>query len=316
MRKITLGIVGLGFFFQKIHIPALQRLRDKFDIKAVYTSDLQKFRKLRKFFPAVRHCRDLKDLFADPSVEALTACVPIPEHASMAQRAIAARKALLLEKPLAARLSQGGEILRLSRKHRVPVMVAESFRYFEVFRTLKGLLDKKVLGPVEFIQVQAVKRFDRRSLYYRKGWRLDSRLYPGILWDAGIHTVSLLQFLFGRLNVRHKSLHSHDPHIGRKDTISAHISFPRAEGLFLMSYGLYGQEEKFLTIYCARGRVKCGIDSFIVESDKGKKEYRFRENVYPKIYGDFYGLIARKRRPAYPLSEAYEDLKAVDRLLH
>ena len=313
MAKVKVGLIGLGIFFHKMHLPMLSKLRHRFEVTSVYTSSTEKFLRLQKIFPKIQRAQSINQLFSGKESNAIVACVPIPQNVAMAEKAIRFNKYLLLEKPLAHNLKRANEIVQRGQKR---IMVAESFCYFEAFRKLKRIIRDESFGKLEFVHVHAIKKFDQKNPYYQTTWRRVHKGYSGILWDAGIHVTSLLRFLFGQFSVAHRVLKSHNPKIGQHDTLIAHLNFPQnVPGSLVMSYSLFGKEDYFLTVYFSQGRIKCHMNSLVIESKNSSKEYSFKEEVYEKIYDDYYYWVAHHRSPSYGLNDAYQDLVALNALI-
>lgn len=310
--KIRLGIVGLGGFFNKKHLPAILKLQDQFEIRCVYTSSREKFAKLHAQIPGAKHCEDPAALLAQDDVDAVVACVPIPRQFEIARQVLLARKHLLAEKPLAATLAQGRALLAMAKRKGVQFMIAENFRYVSVFHQVKRILNDGALGKIRLVQINTLLKLDEASPYYAR-WRFDPKGYGGILLDGGIHIISLLRFLLGTLKLRYRHLASVNPHLGKHDTAILHLESSAKVAIdAVISYSIFNRDDFFLRIYGSEGSLKCNMSTLILEGVTSKAEHAFPSHEYMDIYTDFFNAVTQKKKPAYDIREAYADLAAFD----
>lgn len=313
--KIRLGIIGLGTIFAKKHLPVLLSSGERFDVRYIYSSSQEKFTKARLRFPAVQHCQTVAELLSKPEVDALVACVPINLHGPIAAKVLKARKHLLLEKPLAPGAAVANNILSLAKRNKCRVMVAENFRYLKSFERVKEIIAQKTLGRLLFVQVHALKKFDRNNPYYRTGWRVNPKGYPGIMLDGGIHVVSMLRDLFPKLKPRYRYRRSFDKALGTFDTALLHVEFARnLSGVLFMSYALQNSDGYFLKLYFERGTVQANMFSVVIEQGEARRVEDCPSQDYRMIYDDFYQLVTGNKKPRYDLTAAYEDLRLYERL--
>ena len=49
MERVKLGVIGLGLAWERLHAPALDRLKDKFEVVAVCDKDVAKAKEVAQF---------------------------------------------------------------------------------------------------------------------------------------------------------------------------------------------------------------------------------------------------------------------------
>ena len=76
-RKIKLGIIGTGLAAKNLHLPALQKLKDNFEITAVCNHTEKKAREFSELIGGVKYYLDHKELLKDKNVEAVDITLPI-----------------------------------------------------------------------------------------------------------------------------------------------------------------------------------------------------------------------------------------------
>jgi len=131
-----------------------------------------------------------RDLVADPDVAGVIAVVPPSLHRGIADAVATARKALLIEKPLATTAADAAAIVRRLRDAGVPCLMAHTLRWNAVASTLRERLAD--LGPLRALVVN--QRFEPSPL----GWLDQPELSGGgILLHTGVHSFDLVRWLTG-----------------------------------------------------------------------------------------------------------------------
>lgn len=132
---------------------------------------------------------DYRVMLADPAVDAVAVVVPCDLHPSLVSEALAAGKAVLVEKPLAPDAAGATAILEAARASTRPAMVAQTLRFHPVVRALRERVAD--LGRLRFAALS--QRFEPSA----RPW-LDEPAAGGILRNTGIHSFDLLRHLTGR----------------------------------------------------------------------------------------------------------------------
>ena len=115
--KIKLGIIGTGLSAKNLHLPALRKLEDKFEITAVCNHTEAKAVEFSKLVGDVRYYLNYKDILADENVDAVDITLPIDLNYKVTVEALKSGKHVFLEKPLAASLIEAKKMLSLKRKY-------------------------------------------------------------------------------------------------------------------------------------------------------------------------------------------------------
>jgi predicted dehydrogenase len=134
---------------------------------------------------------DWRALVADPAVEAVVAVVPPSLHLEIVTAVAAARKALLIEKPLAPTGAAAREIVRIVRAAGIPALMAHTLRWNSVVRAIRDLVPE--IGPLRALWLN--QRFEPSPL----GWLDDpARAGGGLILHTGVHSFDLVRLLTGR----------------------------------------------------------------------------------------------------------------------
>lgn len=77
MRKVKLGIIGTGLAAKNLLLPALQKLKNKFEIVAVCNHTEKKAKEFSKLVGGVPVYNDYQELLKRDDVEAVDITLPI-----------------------------------------------------------------------------------------------------------------------------------------------------------------------------------------------------------------------------------------------
>ncbi|MEK7751525.1 MAG: Gfo/Idh/MocA family oxidoreductase [Acidobacteriota bacterium] len=188
-RSHGIGIVGAGSIVRSAHLPAYRKAG--FPVAAIFDADPARAAEAAAEFGIPRVHARLDDLLTDSLVEVVDIAVPPSCQPEIVHRAIASKKHLLCQKPLALSLAAAEAMLAAAREARVKLAVNVNMRWDPAMRAVRVLLKEGRIGELKSA------RFD---IHYYENWRfwpwlLDSpRLM--ILVDT-IHILDITRTLFG-----------------------------------------------------------------------------------------------------------------------
>ncbi|MGV2336658.1 MAG UNVERIFIED_CONTAM: Gfo/Idh/MocA family oxidoreductase [Planctomycetaceae bacterium] len=184
MKTVNVAVIGAGYWGPNLirnfnSCPSAKLL-------AVCDRDADRLRKVLSGYPAVRGCSSTDELFADPEIDAVAIATPVDTHAPLALAAIAAGKHVLVEKPLAANVSDAEAMVNAARQAGRVLMVDHTFLFSSPVRKMKELLQRGELGDLNFVD----------------SVRINLGLFQhdvNVVWDLAPHDLSIMDFLIGRL---------------------------------------------------------------------------------------------------------------------
>lgn len=138
--------------------------------------------------------RSLEDALVNiEGVDAVVLATPPVGRRSQLEAAFDRRLPVLVEKPLALDLAEAQAFVELGEKARTPLMVGLNFRYLDVTKELKRLLDQQVVGAAAFAHFT----YER----YRDGTEARFNKYPltmrhPMLWEQSIHHFDLMRHAY------------------------------------------------------------------------------------------------------------------------
>ncbi|MFF2484022.1 Gfo/Idh/MocA family protein [Paenibacillus sp. NPDC058071] len=193
---IHFAIVGCGHIAYK-HAEAIREI-DSAQISAVCDTNpatLDKFVELT----GARGYLNLEEMLgSEPDVDVVCICTPSGLHARLAVTIARAGKHLIIEKPLALTLEDADRIQEAAKAAGVKAAVVHPNRYRPAILRLKQALERGAFGKLS--HVNATVRWNRGQAYYDQApWRGTQAMDGGVLMNQAIHSLDLLQWLFGEV---------------------------------------------------------------------------------------------------------------------
>jgi len=190
-QPVRVGIIGLGVISRQY----LQTLETLTTLRLVAVADLddERTRAVADDLDDVR-ARSVETLLADPDVEVVVNLTPPAGHAQIALAAIAAGKAVYNEKPLAATVADGREILHAATRAGVRVGAAPDTVLGTGIQTARHAIDADAIGTptaavATFLSAGHERWHPNPDFYYSAG--------GGPLLDMGPYYVTALVTLLG-----------------------------------------------------------------------------------------------------------------------
>lgn len=110
---------------------------------------------------------DYKDLLADPNVDVVFIMTPEHLHHRMALDALAAKKHIYIEKPLAHTIEEGAAIVAATKKAGVKVQVGTQNRSNSLYVQAKKMVEDGMIGDIHYVRAF----WYRNSLEDNPAWR-------------------------------------------------------------------------------------------------------------------------------------------------
>ncbi|OZU88318.1 dehydrogenase [Virgibacillus indicus] len=192
MKKLRMGIIGVGGIAQGRHIPAFLQLQDRVELTAVNDMNQERAEEVAEKFSIPHVFSNYHDLFKE--VDAVTICTPNKFHAEISIAALAAGVHVLCEKPMAMTAEECERMVEASKKAGKLLSIGYHYRYTEAGQTAKRAVLNNEIGDPLVTRVQALRR--------RKvpGWGVFTNKElqgGGSLIDFGCHMLDLAIWLLG-----------------------------------------------------------------------------------------------------------------------
>jgi predicted dehydrogenase len=232
-RRLRVAVVGLGYWG-----PNLARNFDRLaDTELRWICDAAEEARVRWAvqFPRARVSAEIDELLADAELDGVVIAAPVPLHADLAVKVLAAGKHCFVEKPLAQSAADAERVVEAAEQAGKVLMVGHLLEYHPGVRKLKEVADSGQLGEMRYIY----------------GNRLNlGKLRPdeNALWSLGAHDVSVLLHL---ADEEPDELHAFGESYMRapiEDVVFCYLRFPSGLMAHLHLSWLDPHKERRLTI--------------------------------------------------------------------
>ncbi len=136
-KPIPVGLIGLGRHGSR-YLRHLIEEETGGKLVAISRQQIDEGRQQAKSH-CVRFFPDYRDLIADPAIQAVLVVAPAALNSQIGLEAIAHRKAVLLEKPLALNWREGKNLVDAANQAGVPLMTGHTLRYEPVIRKVRDM---------------------------------------------------------------------------------------------------------------------------------------------------------------------------------
>ena len=192
---IRVALIGYGLGGQSFHAPVIAATPGM-RLAAIVTGNPDRQRQATTEHPGVRIVESTDDFFRDPSeIDLVVISTPNRTHVPLALQAIEARRAVVVDKPLAISSAEARQLVDEARRRNVFLSVYQNRRWDGDFLTVRRLLAEQAFGKVHRFE----SRLDRWRPNAKGGWRElgDPREGGGLLFDLGSHLIDQALTLFG-----------------------------------------------------------------------------------------------------------------------
>ena len=195
--KTRIAVVGLGMAL-KPHLEALRDLSHRVEIAACYAPSPARREAFRAVY-SLPVASDLDTVLDDATIDAVLLLTPPNTHLELVERAAAAGKHVLLEKPVEVSLVRARRAVEAMERAGLRLGIVLQHRFRSASRRLAGLVSQGVLGPL--VSGSAWIRWWRPPEYYAEPGRgMKARDGGGVLMTQAIHTLDLFQSLTGPIS--------------------------------------------------------------------------------------------------------------------
>tara|TARA_R110002126_G_scaffold291800_1_gene459011 strand:- start:92116 stop:93183 length:1068 start_codon:yes stop_codon:yes gene_type:complete len=208
LDKIRVGIIGTGRI-SGLH--AIEYANNPHaEIVALCDSDLNLAADCAKAWgvPQATLCEDYRQLLALDTVDLVEILVPHHLHKPIALAAIAAGKALSLQKPMCMNLDDATEVIDAAAIAKVPFKVFENFIFYPPVMKAKSLIDEGAIGEPLTIRIKSNPGKSKTAWAVpaaAAAWRQDKSQAGGgpLVFDDGHHKFALAWHFMGQAEEVH-----------------------------------------------------------------------------------------------------------------
>ncbi|HSJ66929.1 MAG TPA: Gfo/Idh/MocA family oxidoreductase [Anditalea sp.] len=194
MNKIKVAIVGTGFI-GPAHIEAIRRIPNvEVDALCEVTLELAKEKAILLGIP---NAYTFEEMLKQEEIDVVHICTPNFLHFPQAKAVLEAGKHVICEKPLATKIEEAEELVKLAKEKGLVNAVHFNLRYYPMVRQMKTLREKGELGDIYTVMGSYLQ--DWLFLQTDYNWRLepdksgDSRAIA----DIGSHLLDITEYVTG-----------------------------------------------------------------------------------------------------------------------
>jgi predicted dehydrogenase len=222
MKKFyNIGLIGTGGFGQFL-IETYLHLKQA-QVTAICSENQQQLRAIKAKYRIDRTFSQYQDLIQDSEIQIIVIATPPFLHYQMALDALNAGKHVLVEKPLALKIDEAKQLIRLAKKKNLRLMVDFELRYNPLILTLKETIKQNLFGQLKRVDMANYASDEHLASTH---WFWDKELSGGIWVEHGVHFFDLFFWLLGEGKYRQGFSQGRNQKI-RQDRVMAVLEYPK-----------------------------------------------------------------------------------------
>ncbi|MEW6715928.1 MAG: Gfo/Idh/MocA family oxidoreductase [Chloroflexota bacterium] len=176
----NIAVIGYGYWGPNI----VRNFVELPTSQVVTISDInqKQLTRAKERYPGVKVTPNNREIFDDPTIDAVAIATPVSTHFDLAVQALEAGKHVLVEKPLTATSEQAIRLINKAKGLGLVLMVDHTFIYTGAVRKIKELIADNELGEI----------------YYYDSVRVNLGLFQhdiNVIWDLAVHDLSIMDFV-------------------------------------------------------------------------------------------------------------------------
>ena len=319
-EPLHVAFLGCGFI-TRVHSQYLKGALSGTIVPSYASRDRAKADEFRRQFGGRTAFGSYDDALADPGVDAVVVAIPPSFHLDLTQRALAAGKHVLVEKPAFFHADDYLSIIAQRDRAGRTVLVGENDHYKPLAVCLRRLLADDAIGEMVFGHFMTVAL----RLKTADDWRNDEAMAGGdAFFEEGIHWLHIA----GSLGPRITTIHGFRPAPSQegpdKRVKSMLVSFAYDNGAVGSLYYSREVPSLFRGLRVSKLMGRKGVISFesngvavLVRGRRGSRVMMpgFRDiRGYRAMYADFAASIRKGGQPEMSLERALEDQRLMDQV--
>ena len=261
LSPIGVGLIGYGFAGKTFHAPLIRAVPG-LDLVAVASSDAAK---VHKDIPGIAVTADPLAMIHDPRVALVVIATPNDSHAPLARAALAAGKAVVIDKPFALDLTEARDLIARAAEKNLLLSVFHNRRWDSDYLGAKLGVESGMVGTV----AQFEAHIDRFRPLVRDRWRERAGPGAGVWYDLAPHLVDQTLQLFGLPERIVASLSLMRPGAQATDWAHVVLEYPTRRVVLQASMLVAGGSPRFAVHGDKGSLIKQGIDQQEAQSLAG-----------------------------------------------
>ena len=250
MKALRLGIIGVGNFVIKRHIPEIIEAKKKIKLVSICRRNVKSLIKIGEKFKISSLYTDYTEMLKKEKLDVILIASPHSLHFKHAIEALRYNCHVIIEKPMVTSANQAKKIIQVAKIKNKKIIPLYNPPYESHMSELKKLVsDKKRFGKIEHINLTWL---DYKSSFFGKGsfiesqiseimptnFRLDKNLSAGgILFDSGCHLIAELIWIIKK---KPKAIFANFDNLNTELRLTLSIEF---ENLFFANINIVGDSK-------------------------------------------------------------------------
>jgi len=319
MAKVKWGVLGVAKIATEKVIPAMQ-LGELSEIAGIASRDLARAEAAAGPLGIPKAYGSYEAMLADPDIEAIYNPLPNELHAPWTERALAAGKHVLCEKPIALDAEEARRLI--AARDAAGKLVAEAFmvRFHPQWRRAREIASSGGIGGLQAIQTMfAYRLLDGDNIRNKPPG-------GGGIYDIGCYAILTARYIFGAEPTRVVAALDVDPNFGTDRLASALVEFPGGRQLTFSTATQMANCQRVL-IAGAAGRIdiqipfnapidrptRIVVDSGIDLVGGGATTEEFAICDQYTLQGDAFSRAIREGSALeFPLEDAIANMRVID----
>ena len=229
MKPVSWGVLSTAKIGLDRVIGPMQQAPN-LSIHAIASRAVEKARAAARQFGIARSYGSYDELLDDPAIEAVYIPLPNDLHVEWAERAAAAGKHVLLEKPAGMNAAEAERLIAARERSRRLIIEAFMVRYTPQWLKVRELIASGRIGQVHAVQCHVTYRnMDPQNIRNRP------EVGGGGIMDIGCYAILFARLAFGAEPRRVVSLIDRDPIMGTDRHSSMMLDFPKGQATLFVS---------------------------------------------------------------------------------
>src|SRR3989344_3453905 len=266
-QPLQFGIIGLGYF-GKNYARLLQEIPGVNLVAVADKSGIILEKNEINLRDDIKKSLNPDEIINNKAINCVVIVTPPSTHCDLIVRALRAGKHVFVEKPMVVSGAEAKAVEKeLKKNPNLIFMVGFQYIFNDYIRYLKKALDEKMLGKVSYVVAEN---------FYFGPLRKD----VGCFADAGVHELSILEYLFNPGDIKKSSRTSFSVRNNKTDDFTAvAIVFNNGIKAHITASWFMPEKSRKMTIVGEKG--------VVIFNDSSDEKLRIYKRAYPDNFGDY-----------------------------
>lgn len=187
MKKLKIGVIGLGWVAQVFHLPSLKKNNDV-ELTALCEKDKSKLKSVGEKFGVQQLHTSYEEMFASENINAVIISTPTDTHKSIAIAGLNSGLEVFVERPIARQYAEAVEIAEAVNRTKRKLMVGMNNRFRPDVMILKSIIENGELGEIFYLKAAWVKKLGTNNPWFTQ----KDKSGGGVFLDLGLGALDTL----------------------------------------------------------------------------------------------------------------------------